>query len=409
MAWKTMDVREQRVKFVIEASLCRRPFGALCREFEITRPTGYLWWKRYREGGLEGIAEQTRRPRASPGRTAGALEEQVKQLRLRYPDWGARKLQELLRREGVALTASTIHRILRRQGLVRAGDRRVQALQRFEKSRPNELWQMDFKGPRGWEQSVGPLSVLDDHSRYLIALQATGCTATGPVRECLERAFRSCGLPEGMLMDHGVPWWSAQAPSGHTSLAVWLMRQGIGLHWSRIRHPQTQGKVERFHGSLQRALDQRGGPGPNLQTWLDEYRWEHNHVRPHEALGMLTPATRWQPSPRRYDSHPAKWVYPEGAWVLKVDCQGKLEIGSRKWKISRALAGEYVQIVPLEHRLLVFYCNTVMRELDCAVAQSSIVHRWIPHSRQTPSPTGAMEKVETAARFPLPHSPGNGF
>lgn len=407
MAWK-MEVREQRVKFVVEASLGQKPLGALCKEFEITRPTGYLRLKRYRQEGVAGIAEQSRRPRASPSRTAEGIEAQVKQVRLRYPDWGARKLRQVLSREGVVLTASTIHRILRRQGLVRAEDRRSRALQRFEKSRPNELWQMDFKSPKGWHQAVGPLSILDDHSRYLIALQSTGCTPAGPVRECLEQAFLSCGLPEGMLMDHGVPWWSAQAPSGRTSLAVWLMRQGIGLHWSRIRHPQTQGKVERFHGSLQRALDRRGGPGQNAQAWLDEYRWEHNHVRPHEALKMLTPATRWQPSPRRYDPHPARWEYPENAWVLKVDGQGKLEIESRKWKISRALAGEYVQIVPVENRLLVFYCATVMRELDCALAQSTIVNRWIQQSQNTTTRPRAMEKMETAARFSLPHSPDGG-
>jgi len=139
-------------------------------------------------------------------------------------------------------------------------DRHQQAPQRFERSRPNELWQMDFKGPRGWRRPVGPLSVLDDHSRYAIAMAATGGTRGEPVRMLLIQAFEQCGVPEAMLMDHGTPWWSMQAPSGHTSLALWLMRQGIGLHWSRIRHPQTQGKVERFHGSLLRALDKRGTP-----------------------------------------------------------------------------------------------------------------------------------------------------
>jgi hypothetical protein len=281
-------------------------------------------------------------------------------------------------------------------------------VQRFEKSRPNELWQMDFKGPKGWNQPVGPLSVLDDHSRYLIALEATGRTGAGPVRECLEQAFLRCGLPEGMLMDHGTPWWSTQAPSGNTSLALWLMRQGIGLHWSRIRHPQTQGKVERFHGALQRALDRRGTPRQNIQAWLDDYRWEHNHVRPHEALAMLTPATRWQPSTRRYDPNPPKWEYPEGAWVLKIDCQGKVDIGGHKWKISRALRGEQVHVLAVEQRLLVYYCKTLMRELDCAMAQSTIVQRWIRQVSKDGINERAMEKVETTARFPLPHSPDYG-
>jgi transposase InsO family protein len=132
--------------------------------------------------------------------------------------------------------------------------------------------------------------VLDDHSRYLIALAANGSTRGEPVRRQLEEAFQRCGVPDGMLMDHGIPWREQQAPSGYSSLSVWLMRQGIRLHWSGIRHPQTQGKVERFHGSLQRAWRRRGIPAPqHLQSWLDEYRWEHNYVRPHEALDMQTP------------------------------------------------------------------------------------------------------------------------
>ena len=221
MGWKTMEVREERVKFVVEASLGSKPFGSLCREFGITRPTGYLWLKRYREEGVAGVAERSRRPRSSPARTPAELEGQVQQVRLRYPDWGARKLQRVLDKEGVWLTVGTIHRILLRHGLVSDKDRPTQALHRFEKSRPNELWQMDFKGPKGWHEPVGPLSVLDDHSRYLIALEATGSTRTEAVQACLEEAFLRCGVPEGMLMDHGVPWWSTQAPSGCTSLALW--------------------------------------------------------------------------------------------------------------------------------------------------------------------------------------------
>jgi transposase InsO family protein len=198
-----------------------------------------LWLRRYQEQGLAGIAERSRRPHVSPRRTGGEWEQQVVELRQRYPDWGARKLQVLLRQAGVRLPASTIHRILLRRGLVRA--------------EPNQLWQMDFKGSTGWETAVGPLSVLDDHSRYLIALRGTWTTKAEPVREQLESAFSECGVPEAMLMEHGTPWWNANAPTGATWLTVWLMRQGIELHWSGYRHPQTQGKVERFHGSLQRA------------------------------------------------------------------------------------------------------------------------------------------------------------
>ncbi len=378
-----MDVHEQRVRFVIAATQKAQPFRALCAAYEISRPTGYLWLQRYQALGIEGIAEQSRKPHHSPRRTASELERQVVQVRLRYPDWGARKLQVLLAREGVALLRNTIHRILLRHDLVREEERRTPAVQRFERGQPNELWQMDFKGPKGWPQAVGPLSVLDDHSRYLIALAANGSTQGEPVREQLEEAFQRCGVPEEMLMDHGTPWWSTKSASGRTHLSLWLMRQGIQLHWSGIRHPQTQGKVERFHGSLQRALERRGLPQQRTQTWLDAYRWEHNHVRPHEALGMQTPATLWRPSPRRYDPHPPRWEYPQGAWVLKVDCQGKLDIQGQKWKVSKALAGEWVRVVPVEQRMMVFYCTTLIRELDPGIQRSTIVERWIPNSVPT--------------------------
>jgi transposase InsO family protein len=384
MAWKTMEVHEQRVRFVVEAVQGAKPFSALCSAYEISRPTGYLWVRRYRESGVAGIAEQSRKPHRSPRRTGSELEQQVTQLRLRYPDWGARKLRVLLEREGVSLPRNTIHRILLRHDLVRDEDRQPAATQRFQRGQPNELWQMDFKGPKGWPQPVGPLSVLDDHSRYLITLAANGSTHGDAVQQQLEEAFGRCGVPQGMLMDHGTPWWSQQSFSGRTHLSLWLMRQGIGLHWSGIRHPQTQGKVERFHGSLQRALNRRGVPREGVQDWLNAYRWEHNHVRPHEALGMQTPATLWCPSPRRYDPHPPRWEYPQGAWVLKVDCQGKLDIKGQKWRVAKALSGEWVQVVRVEQRLLVFYCTTLIRELDPGIQRSKIVERWIPRPSSSP-------------------------
>lgn len=377
MPWKTMDVREQRVQFVVAASRREKSFSALCEEFNVSRPTGRLWLQRYREHGIAGIAERSRAPQHRPTQTPACVEVQVVELRQRYPDWGARKLQVLLARAGLKLTRSTIHRILLRQGLVREQDRHAAAVQRFERSQPNELWQMDFKGPLQRGEATGPLSVLDDHSRYVIALRAMESLRGEAVREQLEGAFAQCGVPEAMLMDHGTPWWSMRSGGGLTYLSLWLMRHGIQLHWSGIRHPQTQGKVERFHGALQRAVDRRVGGEQLTQQWLDEYRWEHNHVRPHEALGMATPASCWQPSARRYDPHPVAYQYEPGAWVLKVDCQGKLDVGGRKWKINLALRGERVQLIRIEERVQVYYCRTLVRELDFASQRSTIVDRWL--------------------------------
>ncbi|MBZ5707611.1 MAG: integrase core domain-containing protein, partial [Acidobacteriia bacterium] len=316
------------------------------------------------------------RPRHSPRRTTCALEQRVLELRRRYPDWGARKLRVVLQREGIELARNTVHRILLRHDLVHPQDRHEPAVGHFERSTPNELWQMDFKGPKLWHQRVGPLSVLDDHSRYLIVLRAVGSTHREGVQESLMDAFCTHGLPEGMLMDHGTPWWSVHTTGGMTQLSLWLMRQGIALHWSRVRHPQTQGKVERFHGELQRALARRRVLVPDAQAWLDEFRWEHNHVRPHEALAMQTPAMRWRPSLRRYQPNPPRWEYPQGAKVLKVDSQGKLTLAGENWKISRALAGEWVQVVRIESRLLVYYCTTLIREIDLTIQRSTMVERW---------------------------------
>jgi transposase InsO family protein len=378
MPWKTMDVREQRVNFVVTARRGEKPLSVLCEEFGISRPTGYLWLSRYTADGVLGIVERSRRPLLSPLRTSPDLEARVVALRLRYPDWGARKLQVMLARQGGELTHGTIHRVLLRHGLVAGGAGREAAPQRFERSRPNELWQMDFKGPMEPGTRVGPLSVIDDHSRYLLVLQRLADSSAELVRKHLQNAFCCCGVPEGMLMDHGTPWWSAQSPSGFTALSLWLMKQGIALHWGRIRHPQTQGKVERFHGELQRAFRYRHpAAGQDMQAWLDTIRREHNHVRPHEALEMATPDSRWQPSARPYQAAPPEWEYPEDSWVLKVDSDGKIKLKGEHWLVSRALRGERVQLVTDEQRVLVYYCRTLVREFDLASQRSTIVERWL--------------------------------
>lgn len=377
MPWKTMDVREQRLKFVVAASREEKPLRQLCQEFGISRPTGYAWLRRYEQEGIEGIRERSRRPQRIPRRTSEELERLVVQYRLRYPDWGARKLRIVLAdREGAILTRSTIHRILLRYDMVRDEDRHTEAKLRFEREHPNELWQMDFKGHKGWRLTVGPLSILDDHSRYVVVLKALGSTRREPVQEQVEQAFQECGVPQAMLMDHGTPWWSATSPSGFTHLGVWLMKQGIELYWSGIRHPQTQGKVERFHGELQRAADRRGIPR-DVHAWLERFRWEHNHLRPHEALGMRTPAQVWQPSPRSYDPHPPAWEYPKGWKVLKVDCQGKVDAWSQRWLIGQALSGERIGLQRFGDRAHVYYCATLIRELDLVNHRSVLVDRWL--------------------------------
>ncbi len=377
MAWGMVDVNEQRMGFVVRASRREKSMRELCAESEISRPTGYTWLRRYEAGGLAGVVEQRRRPHHSPGRTAADIEQRVVELRQKRPDWGARKLHWLLEKEGLALPVITIHRILLRNGLVRPQDRYRTAVQRFSRSAPNQLWQMDFKGPVGWQAPLGPLSILDDHSRYAITLHGTWSSKAELVKERLEEAFQRCGVPEEMLMDHGTPWWNMKAATGWTWLTVWMMKQGIQLHFSGYRHPQTQGKVERFHGSLQAATQRRGWPwGEDRQRWLDEFRYEYNHVRPHEALGMKTPAMVWNQSARKYQPPTPAWEYERGAEVRKLADQGQLHLSGRRWEISRALAGEWVKLVRLEGRILVYYCRSLVRELDLTHQRSTAVDRW---------------------------------
>ena len=378
MAWNMTEVGEQRVRFVVRASETGRNLSELCREFGISRPTGYMWLQRWQQAKTAGLEEKSRRPQRSPQKTAEAVEQQIVELRRQRPDWGARKLRPLLAEQGVRLPVITVHRVLLRHGLVRPEDRHQAAVKRFERAAPNEMWQMDFKSPKGWEQRVGPLSVIDDHSRYVIRLAQTGTTRSPAVRAQLEQAFEECGLPESMLMDHGVPWWSGTGAQGWTELTVWLMGQGIQLHFGRYRHPQTQGKVERFHGALEMARRRRGLPEQEQrQGWLDEFRYEYNHVRRHEGLGMRTPASVWQPSGRRYDPHPPEWEYGAEAEVHRLDCNGQLRLGQRSWPISEALGAQRVRVQRVgESTVLVYYCQSLVREIDLAAQRSTAVDRW---------------------------------
>src|SRR5258708_11964591 len=160
MAWGTVNVDERRMRFVVLAVEREKTMQQLCAEFEITRPTGYEWLRRYQRGGMTGVVEKSRRPQHSPSRTAAGIEQRVVQMRGQRADWGARKLQVLLKRDGVVLPVITIHRILLRYDLVRREDRHRGAVQRFERGAPNQMWHIDVKGPVGWNAPMGPLPVL---------------------------------------------------------------------------------------------------------------------------------------------------------------------------------------------------------------------------------------------------------
>lgn len=366
MAWGTAEVSERRLQFVVRASSGKEEMKALCAEFQISRPTGYLWLERYRSSAkLQDLGEHSRRPRRSPNATGAAIQNRLLELRRQYPEWGARKLAVLLAREGLALPRITAHRILLRHGLIAAQDRIQPAVKRFEREAPNQLWQMDFKGMPEARKECLPLVLLDDHSRYLVGLFHLHSTAGEPVRQKLEQAFLEHGMPEAMLMDHGTPWWNMQSGSGWTWLTVWLMRHGIRLYLSGIRHPRTQGKIERLNGSMERAMRRRPKPdGESWQAWLDRHRQEHNQVRPHEALAMEVPAAHWSPSARRFERDPRPWDYAQPENVRLVRENGSIGLRGKCYFVSRALIGERVQLEFFDHRAVVYFCRTPVREFD---------------------------------------------
>jgi hypothetical protein len=180
-----------------------------------------------------------------------------------------------------------------------------------------------------------------------------------------------------MLLDHGTPWWNANHPSGWTSLSIWLMKQGVALHFCAVRHPQTQGKVERFHRSMEDALNERGFPQSREEwgPWLRDFRQEYNHLRPHEALAMKTPAECWTPSLRRPESIASEWEYEEGSHVMRVRSSGQIRYAQHDYMVSRALSGEWIEVKPLTaDRLLVYYRRTCVREINLQKRQSYPVY-----------------------------------
>jgi transposase InsO family protein len=372
MAWGANNVSERRLQFVVRASSGKEEMKALCREFEISRPTGYVWLQRYRSSErLQDLTEISRRPLHSPNETSATTQRRLIELRRQYPDWGARKLVKLLQNEGIELPRITAHRILLRQGLVQPRDRHRPAVKRFEREAPNQLWQMDFKGMPESRKQCLPLVLLDDHSRYLVGLFEMQGTQAAPVRQKLAAAFEEHGLPEAMLMDHGTPWWNMQSQSGWTWLTVWLMRQGIRLYMSGFRHPQTQGKIERLNGCLESTMCKRPKPaGQSWQSWFDAHRQEHNHVRPHEALNMDVPAQHWTPSPRPFQPEPRPWDYDDPQNVRLVRQNGSIGLHGRCYFVSRAFIGHYVQLQLVEDRVVVYFCRTPVREFDLASGAS---------------------------------------
>jgi transposase InsO family protein len=349
MSWKK-DLMTQRFEFI---TLARKPganVAELCRRFEISRKTGYKWLRRFDQNGEAALRDRPRRPIHSPERTTSAIEAKIVALRIAQPTWGPRKLHRRLQVLGQAglPAVSTVGRILRRQALIEPAEAsKHQSWQRFVRTEPNQLWQMDFKGHFALQRGgrCHPLTILDDCSRYSVGLAACPDQQGNTVQERLQRVFSRHGLPEQILCDNGAPW---SGSGEYTWLEVWLMRLGIRVIHGRPYHPQTQGKEERFHRTLHHDLLARYDwkDLPEAQRRFDSYRQLYNHDRPHDSLGLAVPADLYRPSSRSLPRQLLPIEYAQGSLTRRVKSKGEITFQNRFFYIARAFIGFDVALRP---------------------------------------------------------------
>jgi transposase InsO family protein len=370
-----------RIAFCREASLPDANVRACCRRFGISQTTGYKWLARYAQGGEAALEERSRRPAHSPARTPPDIEARVLALRRAHPAWGGRKISALLERElGFAPAPSTVTKILRRHGLLDGpGAGEPRAYQRFEHAEPNDLWQMDYKGH--FALAAGgrchPLTVTDDHSRFALVLEACCDQRGATVRHKLERAFEEYGLPLRMLFDNGPPWGTG-GPERFTPLTVWLMDLDIRISRGRPYHPQTQGKEERFHGTIQREILDRHAFATleDAQDAFDAWRRVYNTVRPHEGIGLRRPADRYRPSRRPMPKKIEEPRYGPDDIVRKVQNAGRIHLRGRQLPAPRALVGKPVALraTDIDGVFTLRYRNTKIATIDLRQAIVQPVH-----------------------------------
>lgn len=370
MPWMEQTIVSKRSEFCALASQEGANVAALCRRAGISRKTGYKWLKRQEEGS--GLIDRSRRPQTSPRQTAAAIEEQVLAMRVERPDEGGRKIRRRLQDQGEAAVPapSTITAILHRHDQIDpAVSRQHIPTQRFEAEAPNALWQMDFKG---WvllgRVRCHPLVILDDCSRFVVGLTACADQQGETVFGVLEERFRRYGMPWTMLCDNGAPWGSVQANGGITTLSARLIRLGIRVIHGRPYHPQTQGKTERFNRTFGAAVlaTNRFPDLAAAQQAFDVWRADYNEDRPHEALDLATPLSRYRPSLRDYPAVLPELVYEPGDDVRAVGRKGDIWLAGTRYYVSEALAGESVGIRPTQTDGVqaVYYAHQRVRTID---------------------------------------------
>lgn len=362
---------DERIEFAMKAVSCEN-FLALCREYGISRKTGYKWRERFVEGGLGGMEEASRRPKGHVGALGEEVVCRIVRLRSAHPHWGARKIRELYRRKhgGEVPSESSFKRVMERAGLVkkralrqrRPGDR-LEAPVKVEE--PNALWTVDFKG--WWRgkngRRVEPLTVRDAYSRFVLEMYAVENAKTETVGRRFEKLFEAHGLPGAIRTDNGTPFACSHALLGLTRLSAWWLALGIDLVRGRPGCPQDNGGHERMHLDIARELERFGRCED--QAAFDLWREEFNTVRPHEKLGMARPADVYQPSSRSYRGTPESIDYG-GMDTRKVHPKlGTIVLSGEIIRICQAIGGWNVGINPTPGgELEVWFAKLLLGHVD---------------------------------------------
>lgn len=370
MPWKEIDAMSLRKEFVQLAMQEGSNIRMLCRRYGISSRTAYKWIQRYQEAGEAGLVSANKRPKHSPRHTAESMEQTVLRKR-EETGWGGRKIARVLHNEKQVNVPhpNTITDILRRNGKISTPEStKHTAWQRYERSGPNELWQMDFKGHFGMLQGrCHPLTLLDDHSRFCLGLRACADETIATTQPHLASVFRLYGLPLALLCDNGGPWGSGYPHLELTKLTVWLIRLGVQVKHGRPSHPQTQGKDERFHRTFKAEVLQ--GPAfanlEDCQQHFDPFRDRYNLVRPHEALDLDTPSQHYQPSLLPFPEALPLVEYDTGQIVRKVQYGGIIYFKNREFRVGKALWGQPVCLCPTEVDRCydVFFCTVKVDQI----------------------------------------------
>jgi len=358
MPWKECHAMDERLRFVARL-LEGEKMAPLCAEFGISRKTGYKIYDRYNDCGVQAFTDRSRRPYRQANRLPPQLEAVIVRLKREYPGWGAPKIREKLRQQclGPPLPAiSTVHAVLDRYSLVRRRRRRRPTATGTELSRPTEsnaLWCADYNGEfmLGNRRYCSPLTITDFASRYLLTCEALATTQERFAFTVFDRTFKEFGLPRGIRTDNGVPFASAHALYGLSTLAVWWLRLGIQIERIRPGHPQQNGRHERMHLTLKQAATKPAAANVlQQQARFDAFVAQYNQDRPHQALAMKVPADLYQRSPRVYRGL-EDLTYPFHDQTLTVTRCGRICVHGRKVNLSLVFAGQNVGVTQVGERI----------------------------------------------------------